>query len=841
MNNQRKNHSILKVMFLSFITLAFLLANSFAAETQSSDPNRYLDAVREFADNVLKYGRDTYGPKQTPLFVDGINVNTHEPVKWISPAGGDPLTATETEEWILSNFASQQTLLRTLDGLSTLTGDSKYREAAIQATKYAFDNLRAPNGLFYWGEVTAYDALHDEIRSSKEAHALKVNYPYYELMWQVNPEATKRFIEAYWSAHIIDWSNLDFNRSVENISTLNVLETPWDHEYKGGPNYFRSKISWAAGFHATGTSLAQAATTLYQLSGQEKPLMWGKLLIQRFVDARNPNTGIIPRTYNNLGSPPFVGGGMEAHFKDPSVGVFPINPFVDPHTEVRGLYLLQDINANMWLSVLLMGDMLGEQGEEFSQWAQEELTAWGKASYRAEDNVFMPILTDGTSIEGIVIETGPGASSGSVAEPEFVDAGFLWAYATAYKATGDKFMWQMTRDIARGHGFGDIGTELGQSTALHLETTNADAYCLLGFLELYNKTKNRQFLAIARRIADNILATKFHNGFFVPSNKHVYTLFDCFEPLAILHLISVLISQQELTPRVWPSYSNFVAPYRYKEEGIDRRIIYTLTDTSEPPLSLQEAAAIGDVNAVRSLLENGTYVDNVEDPMRKTALTRAVIGSHKDVVELLLSAGADVNISSENGNSLLGNAVQNNNIDLVNLFLSAGADVNIKDGNGRTPLFVAVQNGNINIVKLLLDAGADVNAKDRIGMTALILAIRDGNKEVVELLVNKGADVNAKTNSGMTPLYAAVSGNHVDIVKFLLDKGADANISITRGARRNAGSSIRLIDMAQQRGQTEIVELLKQHGAEESSSTEDDNTEPSEAGATPQRGLRRGG
>jgi len=28
----------------------------------------------EFADNVLKYGRDTYGPKHTPLFVDGLNM-----------------------------------------------------------------------------------------------------------------------------------------------------------------------------------------------------------------------------------------------------------------------------------------------------------------------------------------------------------------------------------------------------------------------------------------------------------------------------------------------------------------------------------------------------------------------------------------------------------------------------------------------------------------------------------------------------------------------------------------------------------------------------------------------
>jgi hypothetical protein len=51
-----------------------------AGKSDPNDPNRYLNAVREFADNVLKYGRDTYGPKHTPLFVDGLNIHTHEPV-----------------------------------------------------------------------------------------------------------------------------------------------------------------------------------------------------------------------------------------------------------------------------------------------------------------------------------------------------------------------------------------------------------------------------------------------------------------------------------------------------------------------------------------------------------------------------------------------------------------------------------------------------------------------------------------------------------------------------------------------------------------------------------------
>ena len=114
----------------------------------------YLDAVRTFADNVLKYGRDTYGPKHTPLFVDGLNIHTHEPVKWISKDG---------ERWILSNLASQQNLFRTLDGLTRITGDPKYKQAAMDAIKYAFDNLRSPNGLLYWGGVVAYDAHSDDV------------------------------------------------------------------------------------------------------------------------------------------------------------------------------------------------------------------------------------------------------------------------------------------------------------------------------------------------------------------------------------------------------------------------------------------------------------------------------------------------------------------------------------------------------------------------------------------------------------------------------------------------------------------------------------------------------
>ena len=173
----------MKGRFLHLIVLNILLISHFSAcfAAKASDPNessKYLDAVREFADNVLKYGRDTYGPKHTPLFVDGLMVRdpnkpdygkdgVYKPVEWI---------ATNGEKWVLSKLASQQNLFRTLDGLSTITGDSKYKKAAMDAIKYAFENLRSPNGLLYGGYVVAYDAKADNICGvGNRHHTFKYN------------------------------------------------------------------------------------------------------------------------------------------------------------------------------------------------------------------------------------------------------------------------------------------------------------------------------------------------------------------------------------------------------------------------------------------------------------------------------------------------------------------------------------------------------------------------------------------------------------------------------------------------------------------------------------------
>ena len=58
------------------ILLICQLSIRLAAETShAKESGKYLNAVRTFADNVLKYGRDTYGPKHTPLFVNGLDIH----------------------------------------------------------------------------------------------------------------------------------------------------------------------------------------------------------------------------------------------------------------------------------------------------------------------------------------------------------------------------------------------------------------------------------------------------------------------------------------------------------------------------------------------------------------------------------------------------------------------------------------------------------------------------------------------------------------------------------------------------------------------------------------------
>jgi pectate lyase len=219
---------------------------------------------------------------------------------------------------------------------------------------------------------------------------------------------------------------------------------------------------------------------------------------------------------------------------------------------------------------------LGDEGKEFTQWAFEELTAWGKVAYRKKDNSFIPMLTDGTSMEGYVCKKdGYFGPKGRVLTAGRAGPMDFWTYALAYRVTGDEFMWEMARNIARGNNFGDIGATPKDAPQLQMSTDCTDPVAVLGLLELHKKTAHLAYLSLAKKVADNILKNCFHKGFFVRSRKHLYAKFDALGPLVLLRLHCALKGKPASVPRVWPSTSFFHCPHDGKGRTYDNSVIYS--------------------------------------------------------------------------------------------------------------------------------------------------------------------------------------------------------------------------------------------------------------------------
>lgn len=163
-------------------------------------------------------------------------------------------------------------------------------------------------------------------------------------------------------------------------------------------------------------------------------------------------------------------------------------------------------------------------------------------------------------------------------------------------------------------------------------------------------------------------------------------------------------------------------------------------------------------------------------PQENYELIAAARGENIQLIEELLDAGSDVNVTQGDGATALHWAVHRNNFELVQLLIEAGSDVNISNELGATPLWLAALNGNASITEKLLDVGANLNVALKMGETPLMSASRSGNLETVALLLNNGADVNAaEKEKDQTALMWSVAQSHADIAELLIENGADIN------------------------------------------------------------------
>ena len=159
------------------------------------------------------------------------------------------------------------------------------------------------------------------------------------------------------------------------------------------------------------------------------------------------------------------------------------------------------------------------------------------------------------------------------------------------------------------------------------------------------------------------------------------------------------------------------------------------------PLELHEAAALGQLERVKQLVEEMPSQAKGYSPDGFPVIALAAVFGHLEAVEYLFGKGADINAAATNGtdyNALTG-AVASGHTALVSWLLANGADPNYRYGAGYSPLLTAVANGHLGIVSILLASGADLDAKTNDGKTALSFAQERGHAEVAEFLRSHGA------------------------------------------------------------------------------------------------------
>ncbi len=225
--------------------------------------------------------------------------------------------------------------------------------------------------------------------------------------------------------------------------------------------------------------------------------------------------------------------------------------------------------------------------------------------------------------------------------------------------------------------------------------------------------------------------------------------------------------------------------------------------------SIHQACEYADIQIVRLLLDAGASVSSLDalhkQPLHKVLSTRVPSDDAFELVDLLISRGADVNSSDQDGCTCLHVSCKYPNVGHVRALLTSGADPKSIANHGSTALHFLVKNVGylvynwgdcLAISRLLLKHGAEINAENKDGDTPFHLLTKKMSQyiyvswciyfDIFNILLGHGANLNAKNRSGDTPLHDLAKGESFcperkDAIQLLLEHGVNVNAQNSSG------------------------------------------------------------
>lgn len=207
---------------------------------------------------------------------------------------------------------------------------------------------------------------------------------------------------------------------------------------------------------------------------------------------------------------------------------------------------------------------------------------------------------------------------------------------------------------------------------------------------------------------------------------------------------------------------------------------------------LHTAASANQIDFARVLIKRKANLEIV-DRLGSTPLLTAALVLDPDMVEVLVDAGAAVNVKST-VNPLVTPMVfaagnpnpfdHRKSVSIIKYLLGHKGDIDFPSSNGTTPLMAAARkpdhSDGYDRASLLIEKGAKLDAVNDKGETALMLAAGAGNEKLVKLLLDKGADAQKKNGAGETVMAYAKRAGKTGSVSALEAKGVKPEAPMVR-------------------------------------------------------------
>jgi len=246
----------------------------------------------------------------------------------------------------------------------------------------------------------------------------------------------------------------------------------------------------------------------------------------------------------------------------------------------------------------------------------------------------------------------------------------------------------------------------------------------------------------------------------------------------------------------------------YNNQYYAQKLIVAIENNDAESVSKLLGSSTGNINSKVFLLD---FFAKLGESNNYTPLQKACIKGNFKIVEMLVDAGANVNvvepISKSTPLSYALSSVKEERILIANLLIDRGADVkkevaNIfwsSNLNNDRTMNTIKEKEEFNLFVKMVEKGADLSILYKDGNVILHIVASQDNLLVIKYLIEvANVNVNIRNNSNRTPIMFC---NNVDSASYLLEQGADKTIKDKDGKTA--------YDYAVEHGFSELAELLK--------------------------------